>query len=82
MRNAFFSLGMNHVDGVPFLLFWLPYGLLSFTRSDASRGGGKYQESIQSSTTRFSGGNTPSECGQAKLPPPPKQEILQPEGIP
>ena len=30
VRNAFFSLGMNHVDGVPFLLFWLPYGLLSF----------------------------------------------------
>ena len=29
VRNAFF-LGMNHVDGVPFLLFWLPYGLLSF----------------------------------------------------
>ena len=24
-------LGINHVDGVPFLLFWLPYGLLSFT---------------------------------------------------
>ena len=29
VRNVFF-LGMNHVDGVPFLLFWLPYGLLSF----------------------------------------------------
>ena len=30
MRDAFFC--MNHVDGVPFLLFWLPYGLLSFNK--------------------------------------------------
>ena len=25
-----FFLGMNHVDGVRVLLFWLPYGLFSF----------------------------------------------------
>ena len=29
---------MNHVDGVPFLLFWLPYGLLSFTLPRSAMG--------------------------------------------